>query len=580
MVMHLERFPALSKDIIKAYGLVHDKLVMPSMRALQFSGEAVRRNNLRLFNCSYLSIDDPHAFAEVLYLLLSGTGVGYSVQKKHINKLPIVGSPREDNIFKIHDSIEGWAQAIHVLAEAYFYSRIRPIFDYSQIRVRGARLSTTGAKAPGPEPLKHMLETVEKKFQNARGRRLRPIEVHDIACIVSDCVLAGGVRRSAMISLFDRDDKEMLTCKSGEWYIQHPYRARANNSVVLPRKEVTKEEFEHIFKITEESGAGEPGFTWTSNSDMGVNPCSEISLFSNQLCNLTSINQRGIEDKADFLRRVNAATLIGTLQAAYTDFPFVRPVWKEVTEREALLGVSFTGIADSGSKITNDWLEEGAIYAKEVNERIAKKIGINLAARITCVKPEGTLSTIVGSSSGIHARHAPYYIRRIRMSKNDDLAHYLSNTIPDLVEDDIAAANTVVVSIPQEAPDGAIVRNQETALDLLDRVMRYNNNWVKPGHRSGDNLHNVSCTVSVKPDEWNKVGEFMWKHRANYTGISLLPYDGGEYKQMPFEECTKDRYDELMSHIKTINLREIHENDDMTEFTKTVACSGGKCELI
>jgi ribonucleoside-diphosphate reductase alpha chain len=579
MVMHLERFPMLSKDIIKAYSLVHEKLVMPSMRSLQFSGEAIKRNNLRQFNCSFLAIDDPHALAEILYLLLSGTGVGYSIQKRHINQLPTIGRPREDNVFRIHDSIEGWAQAINILSEAYFYSRIKPIFDYSQIRPKGARLSTTGAKAPGPEPLKHMLETVEKKFQGAFGRKLRPIEVHDIACIISDCVLAGGVRRSAMISLFDRDDKEMLTSKSGEWYIQHPYRARANNSVVLHRKDVTKEEFEHIFKITEKSGAGEPGFIWTNNYDMGVNPCAEISLNSNQLCNLTSINQRGIEDKQDFMRRINAATLIGTLQAAYTDFPFVRPKWREQTEKEALLGVSFTGIADTGTMISNEWLSEGAIYAKEVNERFAKKIGINVAARVTCVKPEGTMSTIVGSASGIHARHAKHYIRRIRMSKNDDLAYYLKNTIPELVEDDVSAANTIVVSIPQESPDGAILRSEETAISLLERAMKYNTNWVKPGHTSGDNMHNVSCTVSVKEDEWDKVGEFMWKNRANYTGISLIPYDCGTYKQAPFEECTREKYNELTKVVKIIDLKEVVETEDTTNHRDIVACAGGACEI-
>lgn len=580
MIMHLERFPALSKEIIRAYGLVHDRKVMPSMRAFQFAGPAIAKNNARLYNCSFLHVSDQRAFPEILFLLLAGTGVGYSIQSHHVNQLPKVGYPREEGVFKVQDSIHGWADAVDALTRAYFYNAVRPIFDLTGIRPKGARLVTSGAKAPGPEPLKHMLELLEARFKEARGRRLRPIEVHDIACIISDCVIAGGVRRSAMISLFDRTDTEMLKAKSGEWWVQHPYRGRANNSVVLPRKEVTREEFDAIFKACEKSGAGEPGFFWTNNPEVGTNPCAEISLNSHQFCNLTTINQTGIEDKADFLRRVNAATFIGTLQATYTDFPYLRPQWQTVTEKEALLGVSFTGIADSGSQVTAEWLEEGAVLAKEINERYAKKLGINPSARITTVKPEGTSSTVLGSSSGVHARHALYYLRRIRMNKNDNLAHYLTQTIPDLVEDDVSAANTIVVTIPQESPQGAVLREQETALQMLERVMRYNTHWIRPGHRTGDNHHNVSCTVSMKDEDWGPVGEYLWKHRAGYTGISLLPYDGGTYKQAPFETCDQATYEKYGKLVKAIDLKEVRETDDESSLAETVACGGGACELV
>lgn len=578
MAMHLDRFPQLSRDIIKAYQLVHELKIMPSMRALQFSGDAILKNNARQYNCSYLPINDTRAFGEILFLLLSGVGVGYSVQKLHINQLPIIGKPREEGTFRVHDSIQGWAQALDMLMESYFYNRIRPLFDYSDIRPKGTYLITSGAKAPGPEPLKYMLAQVEAKLKLARGRRLTPLEVHDIICIASDCVLAGGIRRAALISLFDRNDDEMLKCKSGEWWIKHPYRARANNSAVLNRV-MTKEEFDHIFNTCKLSGSGEPGFSWTSNFDWGFNPCHEIALNPNQFCNLTTINQTGVDSKKEFLKRVYSATLIGTLQAAYTDFPYVRQIWKTTTEREALIGVSFTGIADTGNIVSTKWLIEGAKLVKEVNEKYAKKLGISLAARTTTVKPEGSSSCVLGSSSGIHSRHSPYYIRRIRMNKDDALAGYLAKAIPGLVEEDISSATGVVVSIPQESPATALLRGNETALDLFNRAIKYNRYWVKVGHRSGDNHHNVSCTISVKEHEWDSLKEAMWSERHLYSGISLLPYDGGTYQQAPFEEISKEKYDELSQQVKNIDLTKVMETEDNTNRLQQIACSGNICEI-
>lgn len=579
MYMHLDRFPKLSRDIVKAYQKVHELKVMPSMRALQFSGDAILKNHARQYNCSYTPVNDVRVFGEILFLLLSGVGVGFSVQSIHTSVLPKIQKPREEGFFVAQDSIMGWAQCVDLLFDAYMLGRVRPQFDFGNIRKKGSYLVTTGAKAPGPEPLKKMLELVEEKLKNALSRRLTPLEVHDIICIISDSVLAGGIRRAALISLFDRDDKEMLTCKHGEWWNTAPYRARANNSAILPRSEVTKEEFDYIYSMCKDSGSGEPGFSWTNNKDWGYNPCHEIALNPSQFCNLTTINQTGITSEKDFFNRVYAATLIGTLQASYTDFSYLRPIWKETTEREALLGVSFTGIADSNSIISNELLTRGAKLVLDVNATYAKKLGINPAARTTTIKPEGSSSCVLGSSSGIHARHSDFYIRRIRMNKDDALAVYLKNTIPDLVEDDKFSASGVVISIPQESPTGAHTRHQETAEGLFKRAIDYNQSWVAGGFRSGDNQHNVSATISVKDNEWETLRELMWVHREAYAGISLLPFDGGNYQQAPFEDCSKETYENMSKLVKEIDLKQVREENDNTNRVEQVACSGGNCEI-
>jgi ribonucleoside-diphosphate reductase alpha chain len=463
--------------------------------------------------------------------------------------------------------------------ESYFFGRIRPVFDYKSIRPKGSYLVTTGAKAPGPDPLRKALELVEEKLKLSTGRRLSSLEVHDIVCIISDSVLAGGIRRAALICLFDRDDSEMLKCKHGEWWNAAPWRARANNSAILPRSEVTKEEFDHIFKMCKDSGSGEPGFSWTNDPDWGYNPCHEIALNPNQFCNLTTINQTGITSEKDFFNRVYAAALIGTLQASYTDFHYLRPIWKETTEREALLGISFTGIADGNDFVTADLLRKGAQLVNEVNEKYAKKLGINLAARTTAIKPEGTSSCVLGSSSGVHARHAPFYIRRIRMNKDDALAVYLKHAIPELVEDDVTSNSGVVVSIPQEAPEGSIIRAKETAIGLLNRALLYNRNWVGYGHREGVNKHNVSVTISVKEEEWGDLREAMWENKKNYSGISLLPYDGGNYQQAPFEDITREKYESISKLVKDLDLKQVKEEKDNTDRMGQLACVGGVCEI-
>lgn len=574
---HLEKFPQLSRDIINCFKQVHDYKVMPSMRSLQFGGEAIIKNNTRIYNCSFVHAAEVRTFSEILYLLLCGVGVGFSVQKHHIQQLPAIRNTKEENIYNVHDSIEGWAEALNQLMNAYFYGAIRPIFDFSNVRPKGSLLITSGAKAPGPEPLRQMLRMVEEKLKIARGRKLSSIEVHDIICMIADCVLAGGIRRAALISLFDRNDNDMLTAKHGEWWIKHPHRARANNSAILPRDLVTQEEFYHIFDMCIKSNSGEPGFSWTNDIETGFNPCHEINLKSHQFCNLTTTNATGLRDDRDLFKRVQSAALLGTLQASYTDFPYLSEKWKQVTEKEALLGCSFTGIADA-TGLSGSQLRAAAQIVLETNEKYAKKIGINPAARTTAIKPEGTASCVVGSSSGIHARFGQNYLRRVRMNKDDSLAKYLKSVVPELVEDDLFSSSGVVVTIPQESPEGSILRKDETALSALARVNFYNENWVQPGHRYGSNTHNVSCTINYKPEEVEQLRQEMWNTKHIYSGISLLPYDGGTYQQAPFEECDKATFDKLDVMVKEIDLTKVIELEDNTERINELACSGGSCE--
>jgi ribonucleoside-diphosphate reductase alpha chain len=438
-------------------------------------------------------------------------------------------------------------------------------------------LVTSGGKAPGPDPLRICIEHVRSILNNAIGRKLTSIEVHDICCFIADAVLAGGIRRAAMICGFDHDDYDMLSCKSGPWWELNPQRGRANNSVVLKRGEITEAQFKHIWELVERSGAGEPGFFWTNDYDVFTNPCCEISLNPNQFCNLTEVNVSDVVSQEDLNKRVAAASLIGTLQAAYTDFHYLRNVWKETTEREALIGVGMTGIGSGAILPFN--LEEAAEIVKKTNEVYAKKLGINPAARTTTIKPSGTSSCVVGSASGIHAWHNDFYVRRIRLGKNEALYHYLIENLPELVEDCMFKPHIeAVLSIPQKAPKNAILRT-ESAMDLLERVKRFNLEWVRRGFREGKNHHNVSCTISLKTEDWGPVGECMWENRESYTGISVLPYDGGTYVQAPFEDITEEKFNEMNSYICNIDLTKVIEIDDNTNLSDQAACAGGACEV-
>ncbi len=582
MQMHLKKYPDLKKEIKENYKFVFDKKVLPSMRSMQFAGKPIEISPNRVFNCAYAPVDDWRVFGEIMFLLLGGTGVGYSVQQHHVDELPEIRKPNANRTrrYLINDSIEGWADAVKYLIRSYFFGGSRLRFDYSDIRPKGARLVTSGGKAPGPQPLKECLVKVEGVLnEKSDGDRLSAIEVHDIVCHIADAVLAGGIRRAALISLFSADDSEMIACKAGNWWETNPQRGRANNSAVLLRHKVTKEFFLDLWKRVEASNAGEPGIYLSNDKDWGTNPCCEIGLRPFQFCNLTEVNVSNITGQNDLEQRVKAATFIGTLQAGYTDFHYLRPVWQRTTERDALIGVSMTGIA-SGRVLQDDIsLTDAANVVKEENARVAQAIGINKAARTTCVKPAGTTSLTLGTSSGIHAWHNDYYIRRIRVGKNEPIYWHLAVNHPELVEDEyFRPHDTAVISVPQRAPEGSILRD-ESAFQLLRRVKKITKEWVSPGKRTGQNGHNVSATISLHENEWTDAGEWMWDNRNHYNGLAVLPFNGGTYQQAPFEDCSKEKYEAMLATLEGVDLTKIVEEDDNTDLKGEAACAGGACEI-
>lgn len=527
-----------------------------------------------------MSIPKTHNYVLSNGAVVHNTGAGISVQRHHIEKLPSIRKPdpKKTRRYLIGDSIEGWAEAIRMLMKSYFQGGSTVVFDYSDIRPKGAQLITSGGKAPGPKPLKECIVKIQGILDEKRENdQLTPLEAHDIVCFIADAVLAGGIRRAALISLFSADDEEMLSCKSGNWWELNPQRGRANNSVVLLRNKITYEFFMKLWDKIKASGAGEPGLYFSNDKDYGVNPCCEVSLRPFQFCNLCEVNVSDIESQDDLNNRVRAATIIGTLQAGYTEFHYLRPIWQRTTEKEALVGIGLTGIGSG--KILNYDLKQAANIVKEINENIAKLIGINKAARTTLVKPSGTSSLVLGTSSGVHAWHSPYYIRRMRVGKNEAIYYYLYINHPELIEDDyFRPHDTAVIKVPQKAPENSILRT-ESPIDLLERVKWIYTNWIKPGHRSGQNTHNTSATISIKPDEWDKVGHWMWANRKFYNGLSVLPYDGGTYTQPPFEECTEEEYNELMKNLSQIDLTKVIEDVDNTNLTGELACAGGSCEI-
>lgn len=577
--MHLKKFPQLEDEIKKAYKLVYDKKVLPSMRSLQFAGKPIELNNARIFNCSFLPLNDWRAFSEVMFLLLSGCGVGYSVQTHHIEQLPEIKVPIKHKRYLVGDSIEGWADAVRMLCKAYFTGAALPIFDFRDIRPKGAQLITAGGRAPGAEPLKECLFQLAKIFERKQnGDRLTSVEAHDMACHIADAVLSGGIRRAALIALFNLDDESMLTCKFGSWWEENPQRGRANNSAVVMRHKIDEEEFLKLWKKIELSGSGEPGIYFSNDKDWGTNPCCEIALRPFQFCNLCEVNVSDVVDQVDLNARVEAAAFIGTLQAAYTDFHYLRDIWRKTTEKDALLGVGMTGIG-SGAVLNLD-LKLAADLAKQTNEMIAGRIGINKAARVTTVKPSGTSSLVLGTASGIHAWHNDYYIRRIRVGKNEAIYTHLAIHHPELVEDDFFKPTIqAVISVPQKAPEGSILRT-ENVIDMLERVKLFNTKWVKKGHRKGANTNNVSATVSIKENEWEEVGKWMWENKETFNGLSVLPYFGGSYTQAPFEDITKEQFDVMVTHLHGIDLSKVVEFDDNTTLADQAACAGGACEIV
>ena len=582
MQMHIKQYPNLKDQIEQVYSdFVFTKKVLPSMRSLQFGGKPIEVAPNRVYNCAYMPVDHIASFWESMFLLLGGTGVGYSVQYHHIDKLPEIQqpNPKRKRRYLIGDSIEGWADAIKILVKSYF-GRLSstPDFDFSDIRAKGERLITSGGKAPGPQPLKECLVKVEGILKDIpSGDKITPIQAHDVMCHIADAVLAGGIRRAALISLFSADDMDMITAKTGNWWELNPQRGRANNSAVLIRSRIDKDYFMGLWERIRNSGSGEPGIYFSNDKDWGTNPCCEIALRPNQFCNLTEINVSDVTGQNDLNSRVVAATILGTLQAGYTNFHYLREIWKTTTEKDALLGVSMTGIASN--KLKGLDLEEASDLAKQTNSVIAEEIGIKPAARITCVKPAGTTSCVLGTSSGIHAWHDEYYIRRIRVGKNEAIYDYLVQNHPNIIEDEVFRPHdTAVISIPQKAPEGSITR-KESALDLLNRVKYIATNWVNRGHTLGMNTHNVSATISIRDYEWDEVGNWMWKNRKYYNGLSVLPYDGGTYQQAPFETITRSQYDMMLAGLKKIDLTKVTETEDNTDLQGEIACAGGVCEI-
>ena len=622
MQMHIGEYPELKTEIEETYEFVRDKKVIPSMRSMQFAGVAIDVNPSRIFNCSYLPVTSIDAFNETMFLLLSGCGVGYSVQRHHVEQLPEIRKPIASRRYLIQDSIEGWADAVKVLMKSYFADRSLPLFDYRAIRDKGAQLVISGGKAPGPDPLRKCLNTIQTMLERKQnGDKLSTIEAHDIQCIIADAVLAGGIRRSALISLFSIGDDDMMKCKSIQhaeieevidrvngsihvrvnvndtqktvwipeddynklekeqklqWFYLYPERARSNNSIVMARSLITEDVFKQRWEVIQSSGSGEPGLYFTNNVELGTNPCCEISLNAHQFCNLTSINVSNLENQEDLNERAKAAAFLGTLQASYTDFHYLRAVWKKITEKEALLGVSLTGIA-SINVLDYDFTEAANVVVDE-NERVAELLGINPAKRVTCIKPEGTGSLVLGTSSGIHAWHNHFYKRRIRVGKNEAIYEYLKKELPELVEDEVFG-NGAVITVPVRAPEEAITRDEDV-IAFLERVKYFTEVWVKPGHKGGMNTHNVSATVSIKPNEWDKVSDWLWANHDSFNGLSFLPYDNGTYVQAPFEDITIEEFDKFSQYVKTIDLEDVLEINDNTDLQGELACSGGVCEVF
>jgi len=602
--MMVDKYPHLYKEIEFNANYIRDKRILPSMRALQFAGAAIEANNARGYNCCYLPVDSIHAFSETMFLLLGGTGVGFSVQKHHVDQLPCITIPTKHRKFLVADDIMGWGDAVKALMKAYLQGKPLPVFDFSQIRPKGARLITAGGKAPGPEPLKKCLNEIQRILDRKRdGEKLTPLECHDIQCHIANAVLAGGIRRAAMISLFSATDTEMLECKYGNWWELNEQRGRSNNSAVLHRGYITEGDFKRLWEKIELSGSGEPGIYWTNDVEWGTNPCCEVALRPYQFCNLCEINGDTIEDQEDLNNRARVAAFFGTLQAGFTDFHYLRPIWKKTTEQDALLGVGITGIG--GGKLEALSLQKAAKLVTATNEIVSAEIGINQAARTTLIKPSGTTSLVLGCSSGIHAWHDEYFLRTIRFNLNEDIASYMLVNHPELCEIDQLRSDVLCVRVPMKAPKKAIMRS-ESAIDTLERVKHFSEKWILPGHIDGINTHNVSATISIDKNreygrsgaynfpidedfkkgknrefisEWEAVGEWMWENRFFYNGLSVLPYDGGTYVQTPFETCTKEEYEKRVATLTDVDLTKVIEIEDNTAFTQDTACAGGKCEI-
>jgi ribonucleoside-triphosphate reductase len=561
--------------------------VMPSMRGLMTAGKALERDNVALFNCSYIPCDHPRAFDEAMYILMCGTGVGFTVERQDISKLPTVSDEMHDTdtTIVVEDSKLGWAKAFKELISMLYAGQV-PKWDVDKVRPAGARLKVFGGRASGPEPLISLFKFCVKTFKGAVGRKLTSIECHDIMCKIGETVVVGGVRRSALISLSNLSDDRMRHAKSGAWWENNPQRSLANNSVCYTEKPdmlAFMKEWQAMYesqsgergifnRIAAKKQAGKNGRRDT-NHDFGTNPCSEIILRPYQFCNLTEVVCRADDTFETLKRKVELATILGTIQATFTDFRYLRSIWKRNTEEEALLGVSFTGLMDSPLKDmyyeSSDQLEALKQHAVEVNKLWADRLGINQSTAITCVKPSGTVSQLVDSASGLHPRFSDFYIRRVRNSINDPLTQFLaSQGVP--WEMDKVSPNTAVFSFPQKSPDGAVCKDGLTAIQQMEYWKHIQDNWCE---------HKPSITVYYGADEYMELGAWVWEHFDEVSGVAFLPRLEHTYEQAPYEEITKEQYEELRSSMPTIDWSQFTEAEDNTEGSQTLACFGSSCEI-
>ena len=575
----------LKKEIFDS---IFNHQLMPSMRAMMTAGKSADRDNTCVYNCSYLPVDDPKSFDESMFILLCGTGVGFSVEASNINKLPEVPDTlyESNHTIAVHDSKEGWAKSLRLIL-AHLWAGEVPQWDVSKIRPAGARLKTFGGRASGPQPLIDLFQFVVAVFKNARGRKLNSLECHDIMCKIGEVVVVGGVRRSAMISLSDLDDERIRHAKAGPWWDTAPHRALANNSAVYDETPTVGKFMEEWLSLYN-SHSGERGIFNREaakktvskfghrdpNFEFGTNPCSEIILRPYQFCNLTEAVVRHDDTKETLIYKVKLATILGTIQSTFTKFPYLRKVWQNNTEAERLLGVSLTGIFDNkllttqGTKL-NEILNELRDVARATNKEWAEKLGIEPSTAITCVKPSGTVSQLVDSASGIHPRHSKYYIRRVRGDKKDPLTTFLvEQGVPS--EDCVyKPTQTTVFSFPQKAPDG-LTREDVTPIDHLELWLTYQREWCE---------HKPSVTISVEEKDWPSVGAWVWDHFDEISGVSFLPYDGGTYRQAPYEECTEEQYNELKAKIPNIDWTHFKEVTDNVEGAQMLACVAGVCDI-
>ena len=578
------------KDKLDIHEAILSLQVMPSMRALMTAGAASERDNTCVYNCSYLPVDHPRAFDEAMFILLCGTGVGFSVERQSIQKLPTVPEELQDveDVIVVQDSKEGWARGLRKLISLLYTGEI-PKWNLTKIRPAGARLKTFGGRASGPEPLNDLFNFVTSKFRGAAGRKLNSVECHDIMCKIGEVVVVGGVRRSAMISLSNLSDDRMRHAKSGQWWENEGQRALSNNSVAYTEKP-DMETFLREWTALVESKSGERGIFSRDAADKhvarngrrktgmawGTNPCSEIILRPNQFCNLTEVVVRPTDTEKTLANKIRLATILGTIQSTYTHLPYLRPIWRKNTEEERLLGVSLTGIMDNEltSRPSENMLEKLRDIAVQTNSETSEQLGINPSASITCVKPSGTVSQLVDSASGIHARHSDYYIRTVRGDNKDPLSKFLADAGVPAEACVMKPDSTTVFSFPVKAPKGAVTRNDMTAIEQLELWKTYALHWCE---------HKPSVTITVREEEWLKVGAWVYDNFDICSGVSFLPHTDHTYAQAPYQDCDEETYLEALSAMpEKIDWTKLsqYEKEDTTSGTQTLACSGDSCEVV